>query len=297
MRKIRDEPMASTTTGNLDKNSRVLLLGASGQLGQMLRFFWQDGPNLALHSTQAHPDFIQFDLILEPEKAAAAMAGKHAVICLPGVTPAQAARSGDVYSRNTDLALATVRCAAKAGVKRVFLASSAAVYGAAQGVQDEESTPQPAAPYGQAKLEMEQAAFALGDELGQPVTALRIANVAGADAILGGWRAGMQIDQLKDARTPRRSYIGPQTFTRVMEELCQTPDLPRVLNVTSPGVIEMGALLNAADLAWTPRTAGENVIAEVALGTKRLERYVYFAPEDGTAAGMVAEWRRYRAQN
>ena len=75
--------MASTTTGNLDKNSQVLLLGASGQLGQMLRFFWDGPPDLALHSRQAHSDFIQFDLILEPEKAVAAMAGKRAVICLP----------------------------------------------------------------------------------------------------------------------------------------------------------------------------------------------------------------------
>lgn len=289
--------MASTTTGNLDQNSKVLLLGASGQLGQMLRCFWSDPRNLALHSRQAHPEFIQFDLIVEPEKAIAAMAGTKAVICLPGVTPAQAASSSDLYSRNTDLALAAIRCAAKAGVGRVFLASSAAVYGAAGGVQDETNTPMPAAAYGHAKLEMEQAALALGDELDQAVTALRIANVAGADAILGGWRAGMQIDQLKDARTPRRSYIGPQTLTRVVEELCQAIDLPQILNVTSPGVIEMGALLDAAGLAWDARPAGENVIAEVALSTKRLERHVSFAPEDGTTTGMVAEWRRYRAQN
>ena len=288
--------MASTTTGNLDKNSQVLLLGTSGQLGQMLRFFWDGPPDLALHSRQAHSDFIQFDLILEPEKAVAAMAEKRAVICLPGVTPARANSSGEVYSRNTDLALFAIKCAAKAGVHRVFLASSAAVYGAAAGMQDETSTPKPTAPYGQAKLEMEQAAFALSDELGQPVTALRIGNVAGADAILGGWRTGMQIDQVENAHTPRRSYIGPQSLTRVIETLCKTADLPNILNVTSPGVIEMGALLDAAGLPWDPRPAGENTIAEVALSTKRLERYVAFAPEDGTAAGMVAEWRRYHAQ-
>lgn len=289
--------MASTTTGNLDQNNRVLLLGASGQLGQMLRYFWKGPPNLALHSRQEDPDFIQFDLILEPEKAAVAMAGKKAVICLPGVTPTRATSKGNLYSRNTELALAAISCAAHAGVGRVFLASSAAVYGAASGVQDENGTPEPVAAYGHAKLEMEQAAFALADKLGQAVTALRIANVAGADAILGGWYAGMQIDQLKDERTPRRSYIGPQTLTRVIEELCQIVELPQVLNVTSPGVIEMGALLDAAGLAWGARPAGENVITEVALSTKRLERYVSFAPEHGTATGMVAEWRRYHAQN
>lgn len=288
--------MASTTTGILHQNSDVLLLGASGQLGRMLRCFWEDAPALALHSRQTLPGFIHFDLILEPEKAVEAMAGKSAVICLSGVTPAGVATGGEVYSRNTDLALAAVRCAAEAGVGRVFLASSAAVYGAAAGVHAEESLPQPAAPYGQAKLDMERAAFDLAQRLGQAVTALRIGNVAGADAILGGWRAGMQIDQLTDGSTPRRSYIGPRTLARVIARLCQISDLPKILNISSPGVIEMGALLDATGLDWCVRDAGPEVIPEVALSTKRLERYVSFAPEDGTAAGMVAEWRTFKAR-
>lgn len=288
--------MASTITGNLRQNSGVLLLGASGQLGQMLRFFWRGAPELTCHSRRVLQDFIQFDLILEPEKAIAAMRGKAAVICLPGVTPARAAGRGEVYSRNTDLALAAVRCAAKAQVPQVFLASSAAVYGAASGVQSERGLAQPAAPYGHAKLEMERAALACAKELGQAVTILRIANVAGADAILGGWRAGMLIDQLTDGRTPRRSYLGPQTLTRVLQTLAQETALPQVLNVTSPGVIEMGALLDAAGLAWRARPAPAGVIPEVALCTKQLERHVTFAPEDGTAAGMVAEWRRLQAR-
>jgi nucleoside-diphosphate-sugar epimerase len=283
--------MASTTTGNFGKNSGVLLLGASGQLGRMLRHFWRAPPDLVAHSRQPKPDFIPFDLIVEPEKATAAMAGKRAVICLSGVTNARAAATQDVYSRNTDLAVAAVRCAALAKVPRVFLASSAAVYGANPGVQDETTVPQPVAAYGKSKLEMEQAALACAQKLGQNVTALRIGNVAGADAILGGWREGMEIDQLKTDGTPRRSYIGPQTLTRVLAQLSEIENLPEVLNIAAPGVIEMGALLDAAGRVWTPRTAPDSVIEEVALSTKQLERYVSFAPEDSTAAGMVAEWR------
>ncbi len=288
--------MASTITGTLGKNRRVLILGASGQLGRMLRCFWPVGDDLTLHSRQAHLNFIQFDLILEPEKAIAAMAQTSAVVCLSGVTNAQVATTGEVYSRNTDLALAAVRCAATAGVPRVFLASSAAVYGAAPGIQSEDMSPKPIAPYGQAKLAMEQAALAAAHSLDQSVTALRIGNVAGADTILGGWHTKMRLDMFPDGTTPARSYIGPQTLTRVLAQLTATRDLPEVLNIATPGVIQMGALLDAASLKWSPRTAPEQAIATVALSTKRLERYVSFAPEDSTAAGMVAQWRRYKAR-
>ena len=67
-------------------------------------------------------------------------------------------------------------------------------------------------------------------------------------------------------------------------------------NIAAPGVIQMGALLDGAGLAWSPREAPEGVIAEVALCTKQLERYVSFAPEDSTVAGLVAQWQHYQVQ-
>ena len=288
--------MTSTFAVSLEENSGVLLLGASGRLGRMLCRNWQAPPGLVAHSRQAQAEFITFDLMLEPEMAVAAMAGKCAFICRSGVTPARVASHGEVYSRNTDLALAALYAAAQAGVPRVFLASSAAVYGAAEGVQDETVTPQPVADYGHAKLDMENAAFDLAAGLGQAVTALRIGNVAGGDAILGGWRDGMQLDQLPDGTTPRRSYIGPQTLTRIIAQLCQTADLPQVLNIATPAAVEMGALLDAAHLPWSPRPAQGGVIAKVELSTKLLERYVTFAPEDSTTVAMVAEWQLGMAQ-
>ena len=294
LRKILAGLMGSTTMDNKEQNSSVLLLGASGQLGQMLRTCWPAPQTLVSHSRQERPDFIQFDLILEPEKASAAMGGASAVICLPGITNANASATGEVYSRNTDLALAAITAAAKARVPRVFLASSAAIYGAAKGLQKETDTPRPVAPYGQAKLEMEQSAITLANVLNQPITNLRIGNVAGADAILGGWRAGMQIDQLANGQTPSRSYIGPQTLARVLAQLCNAPDLPQVLNLATPGTVEMGALLSAAALPWSPRPAPAGVIPKVELSTNLLERYVSFAPEDSSAVGLVNEWHSYR---
>lgn len=261
-------------------HERVLVLGAGGRIGALLRRHWRPGDALwqsqgALAEAPA--------LRMDPEGAARAARGCGAVLCLAGVVPGR----GDL-ARNAELGCAAVRIGADLGA-RVFLCSSAAVYGRAQGGLAETRAPTPENAYGAAKVEMERAGAALGAELGVAVTSLRIGNVAGADAILGGWREGFTLDRFADGRTPRRSYIGPVTLARVLWELTQAADVPDVLNVAQPGTVEMGALLEAAGLPWTPRPAPESAIAEVALDVARLARLVEMEP--GRAEGMVAEWR------
>ena len=189
-------------------------------------------------------------------------------------------------SLNTDLALAAIDAAPPDA--RVFVVSSAAVYGAADGPHLETSKVVPVSEYGSAKREMEIAALARG---GGRVCVLRIGNVAGADAILGGWRAGMTLDQLADGSTPRRSYIGPKTLVHVIHTLCGAAQLPDILNIAAPGVIEMGALLDSAELAWSPRTPVGPVIEEVVMDTTALEQFYSFTRQECSAAGMVAQWR------
>ncbi len=235
-----------------------------------------------------------FDLILESDRAVQAMAGAGAVICFSGVTDARAHTTGEVYSRNTDLALAAVSAAHKAGAGRVFLASSAAVYGAQGGVMTETGDCRPVSDYGRAKLEMEHAALTKARALGHPATVLRIGNVAGADAILGGWHDQMEIDQMPDGHTPRRSYIGPQSLTRVLHSLCQADHLPDTMNLAAPGAIEMGDLLDAAGLAWRPRVAGAGVIEEVTLDTGRLASHSPLPATAGHAEAVAAEWRDWK---
>lgn len=278
------------------RNSGVLLLGASGRLGRMVQAFWPSETELICHSRSARPGYISFDPLSDAEALCAAMAGRRAVLCLSGVTPAHAAASGDPLSLNVALALAAVRAAGRAGVPRLLLASSAAVYGAAEGPLNEDMNCDPVSEYGHAKLQMEKEALAAAEVCDQTVTMLRIGNVAGADAILGGWKEGMQLDVLPDGTTPARSYIGPRSFSHAIHRLCTAEDLPGVLNVAAPGVVHMGALLDAADRSWTPRDAGPAAIARVELETKRLEKLVEFAPNAGTAQGLVAEWRAYLAQ-
>ena len=228
------------------------------------------------------------DPLGQPGDLETAARGKN-ILCLSGVTPAYARTTGAALSLNTDLALAAIR-AAEPG-RRVFLASSAAVYGAQGGLLDETQPCTPTAPYGAAKLEMENAARHLGAARGVGVTSLRIGNVAGADAILGGWTDGMALDTGATGQTPKRSYIGPHTFADVVAALLDAQDLPDCLNLSAPGAVEMGALLDAAGLPWSRRMPADAVIWDVTLATVRLSRYFAFDPVQSTAPGLVSEWR------
>lgn len=237
---------------------------------------------------------LRLDPLGDPGALARGARGAGAILCLAGVTPAAAARGAEM-SDNIALALAAVRAGADTGA-RVLLSSSAAVYGARAGLCEEADALTPVSDYGHAKARMEAEAAALGARLGAEVCSLRIGNVAGADAILGGWRAGFRLDVFPDGRTPRRSFIGPVTLARVMAELCAASALPEAVNLAAPGTVEMGALLDAAGLAWNPRPAPVGAIPEVRLSTARLGALVSLPAGAGAPATLVAEWRADQAE-
>lgn len=252
----------------------IVALGAGGRLGSLLRASF---PQAAAWLTRRDVD-INDNAALRDR-----LAGARAVLCFAGVTQGRP----EPMEMNTDLALRTLDAARAVGAGRVFVFSSAAVYGRLQGLRHEDGPTAPVAPYGQAKLAMESAVIAQD----HPACVLRLGNVAGADAILGGWRAGFTLDTLPDGTTPRRSYIGPTRLARVLSDLCDAPDLPPLINVAAPGSVEMGALLDAADLPWQQQPADGETIAEVTLDTATLERFTAFEPSDSTPDGIVADWQ------
>lgn len=259
----------------------VFVLGATGRLGQMLRWAWGAHPEVHWQARMARPGYV----LCDPwgESLAGHLAQARTVIMLAG----PAGQGGDVHRR-----LAQVTLAAAPPEARVLLASSAAVYGGRTGPLHEDLPPAPLTEYGRAKAEMEAAVV---DD--PRVTALRIGNVAGADAILGGWRPGFRLDRFAAGHTPRRSYIGPATLARVLGDLATYPEpLPQVLNLAAPGTVAMGDLLDVAARPWGPQPASEATLAEVALSTARLLRYTTFAPEDSTPTQMVAQWRAMTAE-
>lgn len=280
------------------KIPQVLVLGATGRIGGILRKLWSQGPDQAPFQVrwQARREpitgpvtgqgpWVVFDPLKDPDALAHAARDTAAILCLAGVVPGRGGNMDD----NAALAGAAIRAGAASGA-RVLLASSAAVYGAQSGMLSEAAPLIPVNAYGQAKADMERRAAQLARDLGVRVTALRIGNIAGIDAILGGWRPGFELDRFADGRTPRRSYIGPVTLARVLGDLLEVKTLPDVLNVASPGPVEMGALLDAAGLGWVARPAPQTAIAGVALSTDALARFTTL-PE-ASPADLVAQWRK-----
>ncbi|MDE4134806.1 NAD(P)-dependent oxidoreductase [Phaeobacter sp. QD34_3] len=307
------ENTGSSDAGSADMGGpATLVLGASGRIGRTLRRCWSRGLLAPLPDpvslrwqarrrpadSQKTQDWRIFDPLKDPKALAEAARGCAAILCLAGVTPARAGQGGADMEDNIRLGEAALRAGAATGA-RVLLTSSAAVYGNQSGLLREETPLQPASPYGLAKAEMEARCVALAADLGVEVSMLRIGNIAGLDAILGGWRAGFQLDCLADGRTPRRSYIGPSTLAQVLAALLFAPDLPGVINVAQPGAIEMGDLLRAAGLDFSPRPAPETVIGEVALDVSRLIALLptQSAPAAANPAQMVAEWTALAAVN
>jgi len=260
-----------------------LVLGASGRIGCALRYRW--GTEAALwqaRRAQSGAGWHLFDPLQQPQALRRAAVAAGQILCLAGPVPG---RGGDLQD-NIHLAEAAVRAGAATGA-RVLLVSSAAVYGAGQGALSEETLLRPASPYGAAKAEMEARAARLGAKLGVSVCVLRIGNIAGFDAILGGWRPGFRLDQFADGRTPRRSYIGVLTLADVIAAVLAAAELPPVLNIAQPGAIEMGALLQAAGRDYATSPAPETAIAEVALDVTRLAAFL--APQRPLPAADPAQ--------
>jgi nucleoside-diphosphate-sugar epimerase len=286
--------------GMADKTeTSILLTGASGRVGAMLRACWRHAaPDLALvpqYRRAAPQGALQWDPLDGPDALLAhvADAGRPAaIVALAGVTPGP----GRDLTLNRTLAEATLDAALRAGVRRVLLASSSAVYGAGDGTPfAEEAARAPVNAYGTAKLEMEEAC-APWRARGLDLCALRIGNVAGADALLlnvarAGPGGAVVIDRFADDGGPVRSYIGPATLAAVLATLARHPvPLPGALNIAAPEPVAMTALAQAARARIETRPAPPGAHQRITLDCRRLGALHRFAPEDVSPVEMVRQW-------
>jgi UDP-glucose 4-epimerase len=268
----------------------ALILGASGRIGHMLRHHGLKGLAPVWQSRQpmACADAIVFD----PLDRRSQIGHYDTVLCLAGVITG----SPIALRANSALAKAAVDIGAACGAKRVFLASSAAVYGRAASPLSEDMALAPVSAYGRAKAEMEARAQTRAARLHLPVTVLRIGNVAGADALLGQpAEATITLDQFAKGQGPRRSYIGPGDLAAVLGALLRAGaagcDLPSVLNLALSGSIAMADLLQAAGRSFAWRPAPATALPIVALNTARLSQIMPLPK--ASAARIVADWHAY----
>lgn len=285
-----------------------LILGAGGRVGRLLRGVWprtNADVQAVFQSRHAGPGI---DLVapFDQSLAEAIAAPVGVVVVLSGQTYGD---SG-AMDANTDYALTGLNLAARIACPRVILCSSAAVYQAEAGHGPFRETDAHCSdrPYGRAKLAMEQAAWRWYGTTPAPpeVTCLRMANVAGADMLADSCRratpeAPLMLDRFADGRSPRRSYLSPTTFARVIADLAQKPvdgDF-RIANLAEPGPpLEMESVLRAlaaADVCvpWAWQVAPPRAIPEMALELSEIQA---FLPECSrlraavNATGVVDSW-------
>lgn len=270
--------------------SSALILGASGRIGRMLRHHGLDGVAPVWQYRQAvdHANAVVFD----PLKESPDLGRYDTVLCLAGAISGTAS----ALRSNRDLADAALDIGVACGAKRVFLASSAAVYGHATSPLTEDMPPQPISDYGRAKAEMEEAALSHAAQSDLPITLLRIGNVAGADALLGqASSAPISLDRFPDGQGPRRSYIGPGDLAAVMGALLRAgaagQNLPTILNLSLPDAVEMSDLLKLAGRSFAWRPATDTALPLVVLDTSRLSQIV--ALPNAAPARIVEDWQSY----
>ena len=280
--------------------TELLLIGANGRVGRLLRRSWGlAGPGAPGLLRQARDG--SGDLDWDPWSGADALQralgrrgapAPQAALVLAGVTPRPAAP----LDLNAALARACLDGLRAAGIGRVLFASSAAVYGAGDGRRSfsEEDAPRPDTPYGAAKLDAEAELFRDG---GMEVAILRIGNVLGADALMANAAhaapgAPLALDRFADGSGPVRSYIGPLSLARAVAALAAHPGpLPDVLNVAARRPVAMADLLDAAGVPWRWSPAPDAARQRITLDCERLAALVPHVPLAAAPAAMVAELR------
>lgn len=234
-----------------------LILGATGRVGRALRAsgvmsgaLWQ--------SRTPRDGFVTWDILNAP---APAVDCNGVIMFAGGVT-------------DTDLYVSLAQAACDLGARLdvpVLIASSQAA-----GWQN--------SVYGSAKRAMEQAVAPRNR-----TCCLRIGNVAGSDALFRAMAAGpVQLDEVSKGQGPRRAMIGPVTLAHVLLSLLET-DLPPILNLAQPGLVDMADMLRAAKVDWSWKVAPHDVLAALELDVSALTALVDVPKAD--AATLVAEAR------
>jgi nucleoside-diphosphate-sugar epimerase len=285
---------------------RFVFLGSSGRIGRLIKPVWPKTRDAKLNVTwqfrspsELPEDAFHWSDLNDPSalmKYIAELGAVDGAFVFVGVTPNGGSSADVPMTGNIDLALAALESCAKAGLKRLIIASSSAVYGAGSGrAFTEDDLPSPVNAYGAAKLEMEKVCGEAASRLGIEVCFLRIGNVAGADSLLGRFTADgkpLTLDIFPDGDGPRRSYIGPAGLAHVLAKLALSEDaLPAVLNVGASTPVAMNALLDAADLVWERRDVPSNPLQNIVLNCSLLERTCRAGFASSDPMELIAEWR------
>ena len=278
------------------QRKRVLILGANGKLGKLLRRAWRLCPPEDICAnwvsrTQTTGD----EIIWAPGDPIERLGSADGVLALWGGAP----ESPGFPENNKELAVLAMQIARAAGAQIVIHCSSIAVYGTRPADPLSESNPCLAnGAYGRSKMEMEQAINdrSRADPDGPAVCVLRLGNVVGADslrnALIG--RNPVILDRFLDGRGPIRSYIAAGDLARVFEAVlsCSGQRVPELLNVAAPEPIHMEQLVREAGKGFEWRPAPDGATQSVVMDTSRLMKFADDRIVCRTPKAMIEDWRQ-----
>lgn len=266
----------------------VLVLGANGKVGQMLRAAWTESPGSSVdfvycsRTAGKHPD----DIVWAPGSDADCFPQVDAVVALWGAV----AGSGRVLDSNSVLAQAAVDLAEQLGAARILHCSSAAVYRPGGVPLTEEDEAEPPSDYGKSKRAMERVIDAArAKPKAASMVSMRIANVAGADSLFANMKpAGtLRLDRFPNGQGPFRSYIGPADLARAIIALIHAKDVQGPINIAAPTVTGMEDLAKVAGCQVTWQDAPPQAIPSVCLDTSKLSKIVAFSNKTSDATYLV----------
>ena len=279
-------------------------MGASGRVGQLIASAWakRDSPwrtvplQYRRPQTLFHSGNILWDVTDGPDgllKWMDRFGFLETLIVMAGVT---SATSSDM-TLNTVIAKAYLDAARVAGIKRVLLASSSAVYGFGDGSpMSETHSCAPVNTYGKSKLDMEAMARNVAADTNMEICCLRIGNIAGADALLlnaskATAETPLIIDRFPDGAGPLRSYLGPTQAGDVLAQLaCHQGTLPHVLNLAGTAPIHMEELAIAASLPWRYATAPKKSHQSITLDCSVLAALIDMPRGTHDAKTITLDW-------
>jgi UDP-glucose 4-epimerase len=185
--------------------------------------------------------------VADPDDAAHAVDGITGVVHLAAVraVPRSVVQPLHADRANTHGTLAILEAARVAGVRRVVLASSSSVYGAAVTLPTPETTPpQPASPYAVSKLAAEHYARVYAELHGLSTLSLRFFNVYGPGQSPDGPYAQLVPRALEARRTGSRPVVygdGLQSRDLVFVEDVAAAVLAAVERPEVTGVLNVGS--------------------------------------------------------
>ena len=280
----------------------LLVLGASGKVGRLLRSIWSAHPPTGLRVLYQFRDAVPNDtgcLRFAPGEPVETLGPIDAVLALWGAT----AGSDAALAVNSDLALEAMRIARAGGADRVLHSSSIAVYAPSDRPLSENDLIAAPNAYGVAKSMMETVVRSDADPRS---CALRIGSVAGAESLAASVdtylaaknKTPLNLHRFSSGKGPVRSYIAPSDLAQIIETLALRPlgEIPDSLNIGSARPVTMDALLTATDIPFDWKPAPDGAREYAVLNTDRLHELVALPATDSDPARIVRDWLTWRAQ-